>query len=774
MTSNPERSDPLNTLSHKSFSLTATLIKEWFQYRCERKAAYFGFGHKPSISKSTQFKTPSSHVWKTFGIEKENDIIRHLKQELSSQGILEPTAEYLSNDESRAFLEKRQPGEPRYAHGLSLELKGRARRAFLARYDLPEQVDIRVGHPDLVCWNEQGELVLIDIKATYIPTPFHRAQVAFYAILMQYILPELNIDASTKVALSSKAEIWHLAEGKAYARAEFEMAGYIALVEDFLRRDLPRLLRHKIGHKEDTTQNRHHIYYKCEPCSYLPHCIKGVAPNLPAHELDISAVHGLTQRTKYALVDAGIDTVEALSGEEPNFGDAQGWALRTRGQAILERANALKANVLRRLEGQHTLRMCPEIHRPLYLIADYDPMRGRLCTLGFYDPCGPDSKLVVELASNDSGECQAIASVLGALRQSLDEIDEHNRRALPDQKWQTHIMVYEPSEAKALVEALYRHLSSENVRSGLVELVRIFPPEQILAEPEYRGYHHMPSCALKTVFSEVFAVPAHVSYDLARVTQSLKHMGESIQEVYDPTLEFSRPFSSQLPLEWAENIATDFSNAKEPVEADIRARLFAMHALAQWLLEKNADLPPNHRFLHLHKRPFSYHHSFDPFGGSDLEILHAQTLIRSRVEELQALHKLAWPVHMRQRSFQCYAHLELVGEVEQGERGARILTFKVPPASQDAEINPSDFSLILTDNDANKLLNPGRWSNFRAWLLSEDLAQNQIKVEVRADVFEGEEFATLWRRKPRLWHLDRVVFDVTTERLTSFLSHLTT
>jgi len=42
----------------------------------------------------------------------------------------------------------------------------------------------------------------------------------------------------------------------------------------------------------------------------------------------------------------------------------------------------------------------------------------------------------------------------------------------------------------------------------------MFPPEDVVPEPEFRGIHHLPATAVRSVVEQVFALPIMVSYDL--------------------------------------------------------------------------------------------------------------------------------------------------------------------------------------------------------------------------------------------------------------------
>jgi len=72
--------------------------------------------------------------------------------------------------------------------------------------------------------------------------------------------------------------IWRIpddgdAEGDRWTAEAFALNPYLRLVEDFCRSTLPAIAA-KTGRtgRDDTF---FHVYFKCEQCAYLPHCIAG-------------------------------------------------------------------------------------------------------------------------------------------------------------------------------------------------------------------------------------------------------------------------------------------------------------------------------------------------------------------------------------------------------------------------------------------------------------------------------------------------------------------
>ena len=124
--------------------------------------------------------------------------------------------DYLSQALSIAFLQGRRSEE--YAFQLVLE----PRRPLRERLKLPDDVDLRRSYTDLVRLDLSGStpaFQVIDIKATQRATPFHKAQVAFYGLLLQSTLADLRAPGM----LSRTGQIWCLPPGSKGEDGEYRV-----------------------------------------------------------------------------------------------------------------------------------------------------------------------------------------------------------------------------------------------------------------------------------------------------------------------------------------------------------------------------------------------------------------------------------------------------------------------------------------------------------------------------------------------------------------------
>lgn len=744
--------------------ISASTVKSWFQYRCERKTRYEMLT-RAERDNATIVKQESGAAWAVEGNKFEERVLTRLRgnQPLLAPGVNE---DRLGQAETIAFL--RGQTSQNAATQLGLE----DGPSFRAATGLPDELKINRSYTDIVLRETRPEgtvFRIVDIKATRSSTPFHKAQVAFYALLLRGTLADLGIDAT----VDATGAVWHIREGTRLAEglvepANFPLKPYIRLVEEFLKRDAPRIAKRKVVANLDETF--FHIYFKCEQCDYLIHCRKAIEHADPADN-DVSAVPGVSHEGKLALQARGLKTVGLLARSAGiGANGPTSWSLQRRSDTIIARAGSITANEVRRLPDVLSYLMPPRIDRAFYLLADHDAVEDNLVTIAFMRRGGPPRSVIRVIdKSNPDAERQALLDVFTAMISDLAEIDAHNEAADPDQQLQAHIFIYEPAEARAIQAAIGRHLNDPQIRTGLLHAVRLFPPEDVVPEPEFKGTHHLPATAIRSVIEQLFALPVMVSYDLRQVSEALKAAGQ-IDPAYDPIGIFRRDFSSLLGMEAIRSLregARDAVTVSE-VENDVEARLEAAAGLVEWLTCQNAAAQSP--FLRLAKQPFRFQSTLNPLNASDLDLLHAYELLDSRSALLEALVRLAQPARVRQQRGECLAGLTLESEGRH-PNGRRWLRFSIPPDSRDAEISPEDIGLILTDDNPDLRLNPANWRPLEVRFNFGDYGS--LFVNMSARQYDSSIMASLRRQTgPNSWCIDKTHRDINGPRVQNFLLQL--
>ncbi len=304
------------------------------------------------------------------------------------------------------------------------------------------------------------------------------------------------------------------------------------------------------------------------------------------------------------------------------------------------------------------------------------------------------------------------------------------------------------------------------MRTGLLNMIRIFPPDQAVPDPEFRGMHHLPASSLRTVLEQLYGLPVSVSYDLRQVSQALARATPPLAEPYKPQEGFERLFSSMLPIEITRALRRG-AGSTEAVRSDIRGRLRATASLVEWLLNENAlaETP----FLRLKKKPFRFQGKFDPLAASDLDVLQAYALLENRAGLLERITALAQPAKRRRDGLRCFADLRLLDHRRVGY--LHKLVFEIPPDSRQAELSQDSFGVVLTQDDPDILLDPACWPDHMVRIeeVRLDAGASTVSVTMAQSRFQTH-FEPLLRRDPGArWFLDEVFTDPNTPRMLDFL-----
>lgn len=753
-------------------ALSASTVKSWFQYRCERKVRYELFTDD-ELAAVPIARDVREQAWATLGVDYEARVLQRLTAEARpAGGLLQPgPGDFgLGEAEAIAFLRGRKPE----VYAAQVNLRPRRTPAFLAQAG----VELRRIFPDLVhrsTVDGRSIFKVIDIKATRRATSFHKTQVAFYVRVLEALLQELGQPAE----LAPVGEIWRIpdggsADGDAYQVESFALGPYLRLVDEFCARQLPHIASRQVEPGRDETF--FHLYFKCEQCAFLEHCMGSIAPERTASNRDVSAVAGLTHEAKHALARRRIHTVGHLAAAA-GLANAPGvgWSLSRRAEQLSARARALIADAPQRTEEAHTFLMPPRADAVLLLSVDHDPVDDRLAAVGYaLQRDGRTIHEVVEVVASGraSDEADAMERVLSRLVTDLLEIDVANQAG---GEQQAHIFLYEPVEALNLQRAVGRHLEDPRIRGGLLHLVRLFPPEDVVPEPEFRGAHHLPATAVRSVIELLYALPASVAYDLRQVTQALQASG-AISAGYTPQAGFERPFSSLLSIDVIRGLREARRGAadRDAVAADVSARLSALGQTVQWLFAEHVRAPAP--LLRLAKRPFRLHATFDPLDADDLDLLLACEILESRAGLLEALISLAQPARRRRDAGRSMTGLRILNHW--AERGRRQIILGVPPESRESDLGPGAFNLILTDDDPDLRLDPSQWSALAARFEEprpgfEDRV-DQIRVSVAERDFTGSVFRPMFERSltDAVWCIDSTFADINGPRAAAFLADL--
>lgn len=755
--------------------LSGSTIKSWFQYRCERKTRY-EIMDPSELAAVPVAKDQREQPWATLGVEYENRVVAHLA---NNTQVLRPGLGEESLSERQAITFLRGHGSATYAAQVNLRPRG-----------LPTSIEganikLRRSFADLIRRDVQdGQLIftVIDVKATRAARAFHKTQVAFYVLLLRAMLAELGVQAS----VATIGEIWRIpddgdAEGDQWTIEAFALNPYLRLVEDFCRSTLPAIAAKTVAPGRDDTF--FHVYFKCEQCAYLPHCIEAVGPRRAPHVRDVSAVAGLSHEAKRTLLSIGVGTVAGLAELGAGIGriDGAGWSLSRRADQLVARARALRDDAVQPGTDPHSFLMPPRADAAIYLVADNDPVDDTLVTLGYryVDDAGTREFIEVLSTGDRAAEANALVSVFGRLVADLEAIDAHNAAiddpSDPASRY-AHIFLYEATEALALQNAVKRHLDDPRVRTGLLHMVRLFPPDEVVPEPEFRGMQHLPATALRSVVEQLLALPVTVSYDLRQVSAALHRAGD-VAFAYQPAEGFERPFSALLALDISRHLREGRGKGPDAgaIRADVSARLGATQAIADWLRAEHrrrveAGEPP---MLRLNKQPFRLQASFNPLDAGDLDVLRAFELLENRAGLLDTMIRLAQPKRVRRDAGRAIGPMRLLNVSDKGRYS--YLLFAMPRECEDADIAAGSMGLILSDGNPDYVLEPRLWRTLGCDIMSpwSGDTPNLLRLCMFRPNFTDPIFQEVKRRAGQDgWWLDQSFVDFNSSKADAFLSFL--
>ncbi|MDB5414228.1 MAG: hypothetical protein JWR10_2563 [Rubritepida sp.] len=755
--------------------LSGSTIKSWFQYRCERKTRY-EIMDPTELASIPVAKDQREQPWATLGVVFEDRVVTRLAREI---GVLRPAPgeQGLLERQAVAFLK----GQGTATFAAQVNLRPRGKPAFLGGAD----IKLRRSFADLIQREVRStglHFTVIDIKATRAARAFHKTQVAFYAMLLRAMLAELGVDATVEPI----GEIWRIpddgdAEDDRWTSEEFVLKPYLRLVDDFCRTTLPAIADKVVARGRDETF--FHVYFKCEQCSYLPHCIEAVGPNRSARTRDVSAVAGLSHEAKRTLLSIGIGTVAGLADLGAGVGriDGAGWSLSRRADQLVSRAQALRDDIVRPGTEPQSFLMPPRSDAAIYLVADNDPVDDTLVTLGYryVDASGAREHIEIMPTADHAAEANALVSVFGRLVADLEAIDAHNE-AIGDPtdpaSLYAHIFLYETTEGLAIQNAVKRHMEDPRVRMGLLHMVRLFPPDEVVPEPEFRGMQHLPATALRSVVEQLLSLPVTVSYDLRQVSAALQRAG-LIAEAYSPSPDFERPFSSLLALDVSRHLREGRGHGPDAasIREDVTARLAASQSIADWLRIEHqrrvaASEPP---MLRLNKQPFRLQASFNPLDAGDLNVLRAFELLENRAGLLDTMIQLARPTRVRRDAGHAIGPMRLINVSEKGRWA--FLRFSIPREAEAANLSSGAFGLILSDGEPDMVLEPRLWSAMGCQIMDPWAGDpsNFLTVRMFRPTFNGQYFQEVKRRAGQDgWWLDQSFVDLNSAKADRFLTFL--
>jgi DNA replication ATP-dependent helicase Dna2 len=690
--------------------LTGSLVAQFFRFRCERQLRYDlvpeGEREGTEVPRANADPErgprvgtrPGGEVLLRAGRRWERRKLRELLRRFGEERVLlrgwTTAGDPLRLPYEEVVAALRDPGAAEWL--VQPELRLPDPEGFARRWGIdPALVRIAPAQPDLVRVRRgrDGRLRfhVVDIKASREASVAHFAQVAFYVLLLEEVCRAEGIGG---VPDRRRGSIW--SRGTRGPRS-FPLGAYLYHVEEFLRGDLPRVA------SLAPAEAAWHVSPASAGCPYFEHCLAEAE-----RTDDLARIPGITPLARRTLHDKGIRTVRELTKSFRRDTYTGCHALEQDAPRLKQRAQALQFGKTFDVEKETHLMGAAEGTR-LVLSADADPVTGTCFALGVRVAEGAraSSRVFLSEAGTHAGERALLLEFLGHLRGvagSLTPAAPGNGkgRGRDESEGTLHFFVYDREELATLRGVLERHLSDPEAQPAISRaLALLFPMDEASGSRPLRG---SPGTVLADAVAALFALPVPFTYDLGPVSAALVPADGG--HPYAPPQGFARPFSGQVAFErvheaWPKGAARPGrrapEEAREGIRAAVESRLAAVDSVVRAVRER-AERRGASR-LRLRAEPWLGPEGTEPLAHPLLEALRTFTRAEAAAEAVQVrtLHTL--PAADRARRFECIRGMEWVETRDDGH-----LVFEFDPECRDAKFKPGDFTLVLTNEDTDTLL----------------------------------------------------------------------
>jgi hypothetical protein len=621
------------------------------------------------------------------------------------------------------------------------------------------------------------EIHIIDVKMAAEPSLRHFTEVTFYALGLARALEVHGL--ADRYAVSAEGYIWpgsHDANAfRNLVRDHTSRAAADALTQALLdtlqpvpyevyqvhvRQFFEERLRRVLG--ELPLEAAWHVAPKCQLCDYIRYCTSR------AHDADhLSRVPWLTHGQAELLRAHGLETTNqlatAIGAASPPWLAAQGDShqFRADGPALLARSRALHSGHPEVVEGRRCALIPAWSDMNIFLTVHFDPGSGISFALGaslVYFPPGrakgsppvtEGEVFVIDRVNNLNPESERarLLEFAKLVTGWLDRAHRDNeavraaRRAASERdrdfgKASVHFFFWDRLEVTQLRRMFARHMAHPDVTELVELLVRLFPPDDLLPDPDY--FQSQPGTVAKEVIKLLIGLPLAHDYTLleaANVFYPNPKSGGGGTYEYRLPYGFVTEMSDQIPFERAYELWEDRIFLRHPedgvpparwrryfrheivdgIKRAVRTRLDALQHIVRKLRQHHGGL------LTLRKSPFSTAPPTQTQVPEPARNLIAFEKLNVACAALENRQQRSLPVEEREARFLSirgllraaggdYERMIATLRAAEPRYAARdLLAFTFAPTSRDARIKARDFLLaISTEEDGLDLDVPWR------------------------------------------------------------------
>ncbi|KUG17986.1 hypothetical protein ASZ90_012300 [hydrocarbon metagenome] len=646
--------------------------------------------------------------------------------------------------------------------------------------------------PDL-----EYEVHIIDVKMAAEPSLRHFTEVTFYALALAAALREQGL--SNRYAVSAEGFIWpgnHDANAfrnlvRDYRSKRDENPINKALLETLIpvpyevyQVHVKQFFEERLLHvlSLEPLDAAWHVGPKCQLCDYVNYC-KQEAES----EDHLCRVPWLNKGQAELLRNNGIfatrDLADAIerNSEEWQSSINSSHQLRADAPALMARSKALLTGRIEAIRGRKCAIMPSWSNQNIFITIHFDPGTGITFAMGaarVYFPAdrqqgdSPQTEEHVFIVDrvesmNPDTEKARLIEFVTLISRWLQEVSNENDNLLSNQRLSSHIFFWDKLEVRQLRRMLGRHMNDPSIIDLIELLVRLFPPDDVLPDPDL--FRSQPGTVVKDVIRLLVGLPIPHDYTLFETANIFYPTQNASGENYRFQLPFGfiTPMSDQIPFErayelWQDRIFLRHYDSDYPNDSS-RWRLFTRDEVYEGI--RNATcihlralqqivrrLRENYRDrLILRKSAFSASPPTQTRVPERARSLIAFERLNAACSELENRERRALPVDEREALFFSIRGLmlasgspydEIIVEIREAQpkyREAILIALSFSLMSRDARINEGDFLLALSNEDSDIELDvPWRiylgyqFYEARQLLTERDLiAQWMIKAPIR-------------------------------------------
>lgn len=615
--------------------------------------------------------------------------------------------------------------------------------------------------------DDRLQLRVIDIKQTAEPSASYFIEVAYYTLALAAWLEEHDFD--DEFVVRAEVTVWpgshegsNIIAVQSEAREESREATtselLAALEEDYefgpfhvFCSRLRKLFGEELPEVLDTPWRDldWHVDHRCIGCEYLGQWVEDPDPEhcypLAQETGDLSRIAHMSRGASEVLRDRGVDSVDDLaeveSDDEELFSGHH--TLQSTRTVVSERASALRDEYATIPDEAGSSAVMPRwADLRVYLTVDFDVGSAITLSLGlkafWLEPTeygvqvedrgleywGPETFIIDE--RDPRIERRELLRFLTRIREITEEAhDLHDETTV-------QFYIWDEVQYKHLTRIIGRHLPYILRDGGLRDLAWLFPPEDVVENPD-QATRNSPITLLSNVVRSVLAVPVPHVYSLLNIAREYhrEDLDEDFTEFSVHPL-FEDDFSSQIPSERAHGI---WGRVEDPIpwhqqitvlDNTVKTRLRAIEEVTRRLegdlrqtlgnTAPRIDLGPPDR---------------EPGVGWDGQLWLAFARLDAALNEREIDEIRARPPHEREARFKS-AILER--ELEGGEAfeareqlgledGDDIRIYKMRPQSCEVSTRRGDFLRCLAPECDTSVLD-----NTLHWYLSDNDLFREVSV----------------------------------------------